>query len=89
MNKSERSQDMRRTKTRGRLVLAAFLTIAGFFLLTEHRAHLFGVLPYLLLLACPLMHLFMHGGHGRHSTDNHGGHQHSRPRASHPKGEIR
>lgn len=22
-------------------------------------------LPYLLVLACPLMHLFMHGGHGR------------------------
>jgi hypothetical protein len=21
-------------------------------------------LPYLLLMACPLMHLFMHGGHG-------------------------
>jgi hypothetical protein len=24
-----------------------------------------GWLPYLLLLACPLMHLFMHRGHGR------------------------
>ncbi|MEW6353540.1 MAG: DUF2933 domain-containing protein [Pseudomonadota bacterium] len=44
-------------------VLLAFLAIAGFFLFTEHRAHLFGVLPYLLLLACPLLHLF-HGGHG-------------------------
>lgn len=36
----------------------------GFFLLTEHTAHVFGELPYLLLAACPLMHLFMH--HGRH-----------------------
>jgi hypothetical protein len=40
-------------------------------LLTEHRAHLFGVLPYLLLLACPLLHAFHHrgrrGGHGRHA----------------------
>jgi hypothetical protein len=38
---------------------------------SEHRAHLFGVLPYLLLLACPLMHFFMHGRHG-----GHGGHRH-------------
>jgi len=38
--------------------------VAGFFLLTEHTAHVFGVLPWLLILACPLMHIFMH--HGRH-----------------------
>lgn len=49
------------------LVLAAVL---GFFLLTEHRAHLFGALPYLLVLLCPLMHLFMHGGHGVHGHDH-------------------
>jgi len=48
------------------MVLLAFLAIAGFFLLTEHRAHLFGVLPFLLLLACPLLHFFMHRGHGSH-----------------------
>ena len=41
-------------------------TVAAFFLLTEHRAHLFGALPFLLVLACPLMHLFMHRGHGAH-----------------------
>ncbi len=40
--------------------------VAGYFLLTEHRAHFFGVLPFLLLLACPLMHVFMHHGHGAH-----------------------
>jgi hypothetical protein len=38
--------------------------IGGFFLLTEHAAHVFGALPWLLILACPLMHLFMHHGHG-------------------------
>ena len=47
----------------GLLVLGA---IAAFFLLSEHRAHFFGVLPYLLLMACPLMHVFMHHGHGAH-----------------------
>ncbi len=49
-----------------RLVLLAFLVIGGFFLITEHAAHLWGVLPYLLALACPLLHL-LHHGHGRHS----------------------
>lgn len=52
------------------LAMLAFFAIAGFFLLTEHRAHLFGALPFLLLLACPLLHLFMHRGHG-----GKGGHQ--------------
>ncbi|MBK3404073.1 DUF2933 domain-containing protein [Methylorubrum populi] len=45
--------------------LIAFLLIAGLYLLTEHQAHAFGFLPWLLLLACPLLHLVMHGGHGR------------------------
>jgi hypothetical protein len=40
-----------------------FGAVALFFLWTEHRAHLFGALPYLLLLSCPLMHRFMHHGH--------------------------
>jgi hypothetical protein len=53
-------------------VLLGFLAIAGFFLVTEHTAHVFGVLPYLLLLACPLLHTFMHHGRGGHG--NEGGH---------------
>jgi uncharacterized membrane protein len=55
------------------IVLSGFLAIAGFFLLTEHTAHVLGILPYLLLLACPLMHLFMHHGHGGHDHGAHGG----------------
>jgi hypothetical protein len=51
-------------RTPGGFVLIGFLAIAGFFLWQEHRAHLLGFLPYLLLLACPLMHVFMHHGHG-------------------------
>ena len=43
-----------------------FAAVALFFLLTEHQAHLFGVLPYVLLLACPVMHFFMHGKHRGH-----------------------
>jgi hypothetical protein len=40
--------------------------IAGYYLFTEHLAHVVGALPLLLLLACPLMHVFMHHGHGGH-----------------------
>ena len=54
-----------RGTTRGKWVLAGFLMVAAFFLWTEHRAHVLGALPYLLVLACPLMHFFHHG-HGRH-----------------------
>ena len=46
------------------IITCGFLVVAGFFLVTEHTAHVFGVLPYLLIAACPLMHLFMHHGHG-------------------------
>jgi hypothetical protein len=56
-------------KSKAGLVLVGFLIIAGALLFTEHRAHVLGVLIWLPLLACPLMHLFMHGGHG-----DHGGH---------------
>ena len=55
-----------RLRLGSQLVLFAFLAIGGFFLITEHAAHLFGILPYLLVLLCPLLHL-LHGGHGGHS----------------------
>lgn len=49
-------------------VALAFLAIAVFLLLSEHRAHFLGALPLLLLIvACPLLHIFMHGGHGSHT----------------------
>jgi hypothetical protein len=59
--------------SRANIVLIGFLVIAGFYLVTEHRAHLvpyLGYWPFLLILACPLMHLFMHGGHGGHGGDD-------------------
>ncbi len=65
----------------GHLPVLLFVGIVVFFLFTEHRAHLFGVLPYVLLLLCPLMHLLHGRHHGRtpehdrsneHSSDYHG-----------------
>ena len=34
-------------ESRSNWVLLAFLAIAGFYLITEHRAHVFGLLPFL------------------------------------------
>jgi hypothetical protein len=65
----ERPQGGISVKAKAGLVLMGFLAIAGALLLTEHRAHVLGLLVWLPLLACPLMHVFMHGGHGHH----HGG----------------
>lgn len=42
------------------------IAAALYFLLTEHLAHTIAALPYLILLLCPLMHFFMHRGHGHH-----------------------
>lgn len=66
----------------GGLVLLAFLAIAGFFLITEHRAHVLGALPYVLFLLCPILHLFMHRRHG----NGHGGHGASQGRPPHAGG---
>jgi len=38
----------------------------SYFLLMEHTQHLFEYLPFLIILLCPLMHVFMHGSHGKH-----------------------
>ena len=70
-------------RTRGGVALLVFLATAGFYLATEHTAHLLGALPFLLFIACPLMHLFMHHGHHRH---NHGSESSARRTDGHPGG---
>jgi hypothetical protein len=57
------------------IALVLLLVVGGFFLWAEHRAHIMGALPYLILLLCPLMHLFMHRGHGKNGN-GHGSHGH-------------
>lgn len=53
-------------RSRYALGLVVIGGIAAYFLFDEHRAHLLGAFSYLILLACPLMHFFMHRGHGGH-----------------------
>lgn len=50
--------------------LSLAVAAAGLYLLVTHTGHVLGALPYLLLMACPLMHL-LHG-HGRHGHGDHG-----------------
>jgi uncharacterized membrane protein len=72
MNHAHLTQNTKRFRWKWIVALAGFLAVAAFFLFSEHRAHFFGFLPFLLLLLCPIFHLFMHGGgHGG------GSHQHN------------
>ncbi|MBX4894642.1 DUF2933 domain-containing protein [Rhizobium bangladeshense] len=65
--------------TYSRIVFIAFAAIALGLIAYEHRVHLLGILPWFLILACPLMHLFMH--HGHHGHGGYPGHDHARHRA--------
>jgi len=71
--------------SRAFFVCAAFLAIGDILLWTEHLAHALGFLPYLLILACPLMHVFMHGSHGGHGGNEH--HPRADERRSRSKGD--
>lgn len=55
-----------RLGTPGRVALAFFAAAAAYFLWTEHRAHVIAHLPWGILALCPLMHFFVHRGHGSH-----------------------
>lgn len=71
-------------RSRSGWIFLGFAAIAAFFLLSEHRAHALGALPFILLALCPLLHIFGHGGHGSHGGDDTrsgdakrgGGHEH-------------
>ena len=59
------------------LVMWIFLGFIAYFLVTEHWAHIVPYLPWFILLLCPLLHVFMHGGHGHGSNqDSHTNHSH-------------
>jgi len=50
--------------------LSLAVAAVGVYLLVAHTGHLFAALPYLLLVACPLMHFFGHGGHKHHRPNS-------------------
>lgn len=84
----DHGQDSEPSNSIWKFALIGFALVAGFFLITEHRAHVFGVLPYLLLAACPLLHFFGHGhgGHGGRSGRESEGQSQSGDRKAGPPG---
>lgn len=47
-------------------MIIGLVVVAAYFLLSESSQFSLGSFPYLILLACPLIHFFMHRGHGKH-----------------------
>jgi hypothetical protein len=61
------TSDLRRPRI---IALLSLGIVISFDILREHWSHALGALPYVLLLACPLLHLFHgHGGHGAHHRE--------------------
>lgn len=48
------------------LVVCLAAAALGIYLLLYHLNHVLLAIPYLMLLACPLMHVFHRGHHGSH-----------------------
>lgn len=61
-------------KTPFGIVATLVAVAASTYLYLVHKHHILALLPYAFLAACPLMHMFMHRGHG------HGGHSHGSSR---------
>lgn len=53
---------------------------ASIYLYVAHKNHVLALVPYLFLAACPLMHVFMHRGHGY--SHAHGAREHDEARRS-------
>lgn len=47
-------------------LIVGLVLVAAYFVIGEHWVHVAPYFPFLIFLACPLMHLFMHHGHGHH-----------------------
>ena len=61
----------RTNRSRAKWVFIGFMALATALLIAEHRVHVLGALPSLILLAFPLMHLFMHQDHSHGAHDDH------------------
>lgn len=57
------------------VILFVLAAIVGIYLWFEHGSHILSASPFLIfILLCPLMHFFMHKGHGGHGHHHHSGH---------------
>ncbi len=55
-------------KTPFGMVCSVIFLVTLFVLIQDHTAHIGNYWIWLILLACPLMHIFMHGSHNHNSN---------------------
>ena len=82
MNHSHDTTGRPQIDGRFKFALLGLLVVAAFYLLSEHRAHALGVLPFAILLLCPLLHVLMHRNHAAH-------HHRERPDSANLEGRWR
>lgn len=51
------------------MVILVLLSFAGYIFFREHQSHILQALPNVILLLCPLMHIFMHDLHRNHGEN--------------------
>ena len=51
------------------IVLIAAIAAIGFFIISARKLQLARLLPFAGVLLCPLMHVFVHRGHGAHESE--------------------
>jgi hypothetical protein len=52
-------------KTPSGIAATILAVAASIYLWVAHKDHVLALLPFAFLAACPLMHMFMHRGHGQ------------------------
>jgi hypothetical protein len=52
------------------LAVCVVVAAIGVYLFWAHPGHTLSALPYLIFLACPLLHIFSHGHGHHHKTDD-------------------
>jgi hypothetical protein len=52
------------------VIATCVVSVLAILIYAGHGQHILGFAPYLLFLACPAMHLFMHNKHGQHEHSN-------------------
>lgn len=58
------------TRTRTGIITLVLFAVTVFISIVEHLGHVVELLPFILLFLCPLLHLFMHAGHGKHNSNS-------------------